>query len=158
MLLLSALNCQEFSKSSPHFSLQNTAYIATSFPTSCIFMPPTHSWEVTQQDYHCSSVSFLHVEICFSFVVGFHPDVPSYPFDEKFDNFAFNCLLTREEAIVAMAKVRSECNKVAGMSVFQVPVSKSMKLEEFEQTQAQVSTQVSTQLNISKLNIHVTRM
>ena len=41
-----------------------------------------------------------------------------------------------------MAKVRSECNKVAGMSVFQVPVSKSMKLEEFEQTQAQVSTQV----------------
>ena len=41
-----------------------------------------------------------------------------------------------------MGKVRSECNKVAGMYVFQVPVSKSMKLEEFEQTQAQVSTQV----------------
>lgn len=76
------------------------------------------------------------------FFLGFHPDVPSYPFDEKFDDFAFNCLLTREEAIVAMAKVRSECNKVASMSVFQVPVSKSMKLEEFEQTQAQVSTQV----------------
>ena len=73
---------------------------------------------------------------------GFHPDVPSYPFDEKFDNFAFNCLLTREEAILAMAKVRTECNRVAGMSVFQVPVPKSMKLEEFEQTQAQVSTQV----------------
>ena len=88
------------------------------------------------------NVSFLHAEICFSSTLGFHPDVPSYPFDEKFDNFAFNCLLTREEAIVAMAKVRSECNKVASMSVFQVPVSKSMKLEEFEQTQAQVSTQV----------------
>lgn len=83
---------------------------------------------------------------------GFHPDVPSYPFDEKFDNFAFNCLLTREEAIVAMAKVRSECNKVAGMSVFQVPVSKSMKLEEFEQTQAQVSTQVQIFLRDSWLN------
>ena len=80
---------------------------------------------------------------CFvSCFLGFHPDVPSYPFDEKFDNFAFNCLLTREEAIIAMGKVRSECNKVAGMYVFQVPVSKSMKLEEFEQTQAQVSTQV----------------
>jgi len=111
---------------------------------SGVFHPPTHaSWEVRQQDYHCSSsVSFLHAEICFSSSSGFHPDVPSYPFDEKFDNFAFNCLLTREEAIVAMAKVRSECNKVASMSVFQVPVSKSMKLEEFEQTQAQVSTQV----------------
>lgn len=75
--------------------------------------------------------------------LGFHSDVPSYPFDEKFDNFAFNCLLTREEAIIAMGKVRAECNKVAGMYVFQVPVSKSMKLEEFEQTQAQVSTQVT---------------
>ena len=100
---------------------------------------------------------FLHVEIFFS-TAGFHPDVPSYPFDEKFDNFAFNCLLTREEAIVAMAKVRSECNKVASMSVFQVPVSKSMKLEEFEQTQAQVSTQVQTQLNTSKLKTNITRM
>jgi len=101
-------------------------------------------------------LSLLHdVEICLFSTIGFHPDVPSYPFDEKFDNFAFNCLLTREEAIVAMAKVRSECNKVASMSVFQVPVSKSMKLEEFEQTQAQVSTQVQTQLNISKMNMKV---
>lgn len=47
---------------------------------------------------------------------------------------------------MAMAKVRTECNKVASMSVFQVPVSKSMKLEEFEQTQAQVSTQVKKSL------------
>lgn len=118
--------------------------------------PPTLGRLDSKIIINCSSVSFFHVEICFSFALGFHPDVPSYPFDEKFDNFAFNCLLTREEAIVAMAKVRSECNKVASMSVFQVPVSKSMKLEEFEQTQAQVSTQVSTQLNISKINI--TRM
>ena len=90
----------------------------------------------------CSSIYNSGNKIVYSFLLGFHPDIPSYPFDEKFDDFAFNCLLTREEAIVAMAKVRSECNKVASMSVFQVPVSKSMKLEEFEQTQAQVSTQV----------------
>lgn len=91
--------------------------------------------------FFCSlQFGFLH------WLQGFHPDVPLYPFDEKFDDFAFNCLLTREEAIVAMAKVRTECNKVASMSVFQVPVSKSMKLEEFEQTQAQVSTQVKKSL------------
>ena len=47
-----------------------------------------------------------------------------------------------------MAKVRTECNKVASLSVFQVPVSKSMKLEEFEQTQAQVSTQVGANIKI----------
>ena len=92
--------------------------------------------------FKCSNCRILAKTVVFFPVLGFHPDVPSYPFDEKFDDFAFNCLLTREEAIVAMAKVRSECNKVASMSVFQVPVSKSMKLEEFEQTQAQVSTQV----------------
>lgn len=97
-------------------------------------------------------MSLLRIFFCslqFGFLLwlqGFHSDVPLYPFDEKFDDFAFNCLLTREEAIVAMAKVRTECNKVASMSVFQVPVSKSMKLEEFEQTQAQVSTQVKKSL------------
>lgn len=74
---------------------------------------------------------------------GFHPDVPTYPFDEKFDNFAFNSLLTREESIVALGKVITECNKVSSMSVFQVPVTKSMKIEEFEQAQAQVSSQVN---------------
>ena len=49
-----------------------------------------------------------------------------------------------------MAKVRTECNKVASLSVFQVPVSKSMKLEEFEQTQAQVSTQVGANIKIQQ--------
>jgi len=72
--------------------------------------------------------------------------VPAYAFDEKFDHFAFNSLLTREESIVALGKVITECNKVSAMSVFQVPVTKSMKLEEFEQTQAQVSSQVGYQM------------
>ncbi|XP_022110107.1 dynein heavy chain 1, axonemal-like isoform X1 [Acanthaster planci] len=73
---------------------------------------------------------------------GFYADVPEYPFDEQYDNFAFNSLLTREEAIVAMTKVRTECNKVAAMSLFHVPMSKHMRLEEFEQTQGQASSQV----------------
>lgn len=32
-------------------------------------------------------------------------DVPEYPFDLQYDNFAFNSLLTREEAINAIGKV-----------------------------------------------------
>ena len=48
-----------------------------------------------------------------------------------------------------MNKVRTECNRVRSMSVFQVPVTKSMKLEEFEQTQSQVSTQVCTKNIVS---------
>ncbi|PIK41737.1 putative dynein heavy chain 1, axonemal [Apostichopus japonicus] len=73
---------------------------------------------------------------------GFHPDVPSYPFEEQYDNFAFNSLLTREEAIFAMNKVRAECNKVSAMSLFHVPMTKYLRLEEFEQTQSQASSQV----------------
>ena len=72
-------------------------------------------------------------------------DVPDYPFDEQYDSFAFNSLLTRDEAIQAVGKVRTECNKVSGMSLFHVPTTKHMKLEEFEQAQAQATSQVGPQ-------------
>ena len=69
-------------------------------------------------------------------------DVAEYPFDEQYDNFAFNSLLTREEAIQAIGKVRTECNEVAAKSLFHIPTTKHMKLEEFEQTQSQATSQV----------------
>ena len=68
--------------------------------------------------------------------------MPEYPYDEQLDNFAFNSLLTREEAILSMGKVRTECNKVSAMSLFHVPMAKYMRLEEFEQTQSQATSQV----------------
>lgn len=92
------------------------------------------------------------------FLPGFFPDVPNYAFDEKFDNFAFNSLLTREESIVALGKVITECNKVSAMSVFQVPVTKSMKLEEFEQSQAQVSSQVCHNIIFCFFNRYLYRL
>ncbi|XP_064629143.1 dynein axonemal heavy chain 1-like isoform X2 [Lineus longissimus] len=70
-------------------------------------------------------------------------DVPEYPFDEQYDSFAFNSLLTREESINAIGKVRTECNKVGGMSLFHCPMTKYMRLEEFEQTQSQATSQVA---------------
>ncbi|XP_078663939.1 dynein axonemal heavy chain 1-like [Branchiostoma floridae x Branchiostoma belcheri] len=73
---------------------------------------------------------------------GYYSDVPSYPFKEQKDSFEFNTLLTREESILAMMKVRTECNKVSGMSLFHIPMPKCMRLEEFEQTQGQASSQV----------------
>ena len=76
--------------------------------------------------------------------LGYYPDVPSCPFDQKFDQFSFLSLLTRAEVIHAMTKVRAECNRVATMCLFQIPITKSMRLEEFEQTQSQASSQVSS--------------
>ena len=68
-------------------------------------------------------------------------DVPEYDFDGQFYNFSFVSLLTRKEAIDALSKVRVECNKVAAMSLFQIP-NKHMKMEEFDQAQTQQTYQV----------------
>lgn len=68
-------------------------------------------------------------------------EVPAYDFDAIFYNLSFVSLLTRKEAIEGLSKVRVECNKVAAMSLFQIP-NKHMKLEEFEQAQTQQTFQV----------------
>ena len=80
--------------------------------------------------------------MCTCSSLGCSLDVPEYPFDEQYDSFAFNSLLTKEESINAIGKVRTEANKVAGMSLFHVPTAKHMRLEEFEQTQSQATSQV----------------
>jgi len=60
----------------------------------------------------------------------------------KYSQFAKRSLLTTDAVIDALVKVKTECNKVAQMSLFHAPVMKSMRLEEFEQTQSQASSQV----------------
>ncbi|PAA45958.1 hypothetical protein BOX15_Mlig009546g7, partial [Macrostomum lignano] len=73
-------------------------------------------------------------------------DVPEYNFDEAYSLFAFHSLLTRQESINAIGWVRSECNEVAAKSLFQVPLAKHMRLEEFEQTQQQATQHVALYL------------
>lgn len=68
-------------------------------------------------------------------------DMPYYDYNALFDNLCFISLLHRREAIEGLNKVRFECNKVAAMSLFQIP-NKHMKLEEFEQAQTQQTFQV----------------
>ena len=78
--------------------------------------------------------------------------MPDYPFDDQYDSFAFNSLLTREESIQGIGKVRTECNKVAAMSLFHIPTAKHMKIEEFEQTQSQATSQVcKTKLYVGEI-------
>ena len=69
-------------------------------------------------------------------------EVPAYDFDGQYYSFSFVSLLTRKEAIEALSKVKVECNRVASMSLFQIP-NKHMKLDEFDQTQTQQTSQVS---------------
>ena len=74
-------------------------------------------------------------------------EVPHYEFDTSFYNFSFVSLLTRREAIEALCRVKVECNRAGGMSLFQIP-NKHMKLEEFEQTQTQQTSQTSLFLKV----------
>ena len=77
------------------------------------------------------------------FVTGRHPDVPEIDFPSKFDAFTFESILTRTEAIAAIMKVRAECNEVSAKSLFHIPILKQMKVEEFVQTQSQMTSTVS---------------
>jgi dynein heavy chain len=82
---------------------------------------------------------------------GCSADVPAYEFDTSFYNFSFVSLLTRKEAIDALCRVKIECNRAAALSLFQIP-NKHMKLEEFEQTQTQQTSQTSLFLKDSWIN------
>ncbi len=82
---------------------------------------------------------------------GCSAEVPAYEFDTSFFNFSFVSLLTRREAIDALCRVKVECNRAGAMSLFQIP-NKHMKLEEFEQTQTQQTSQTSLFLKDSWIN------
>ncbi|XP_066927305.1 dynein axonemal heavy chain 1-like isoform X2 [Clytia hemisphaerica] len=82
---------------------------------------------------------------------GFHSDVPSYNFEKKFYNFSFKSLMTIPDVFNAISRVKAECNKVSAMLLFHVPITKSMRLEEFEQVQGQATSQVQLFLKDSWL-------
>ena len=71
-----------------------------------------------------------------------HPDVPSFPFQEMREKFQFLSLTTSLEAIKVLEHVRVECEKVCTLSLFHTGASKHLKLDEFDQTQQQATTQV----------------
>lgn len=93
----------------------------------------------------CDMWTCVFTRVCFFPFrsVGCCLDVPEYPFDEQYDSFAFNSLLTLPESIQAITKVRTECNRVSHtMSLYHIPTAKPMRLEEFEQAQSQATSQV----------------
>ena len=74
--------------------------------------------------------------------LGFYIDVPSYNFEKKYYSFSFKSLMTMPEVFNAISRVKADCNKVSSMILFQTPISKSMKLEEYEQVQSQTTSHV----------------
>ncbi|XP_051777061.1 dynein axonemal heavy chain 1 [Erpetoichthys calabaricus] len=78
--------------------------------------------------------------------------VPQFPFKTNKKAFSFNTLLTKVEVITMLTKVRAECLRVVGMSLFHVNLNKCTRLEEFEQIQSQCYAQVQLFLKDSWIN------
>eukprot|EP00741_Cyanophora_paradoxa_P002452 tig00000076_g2377.t1 len=72
--------------------------------------------------------------------------IPEHNFADQFGDFMFHSFLTKSEIINAIGKVKAECNRIRKSSLFFTQFSKSVRLEEFEQMEGQVCTQVSQDL------------
>jgi dynein heavy chain len=64
-------------------------------------------------------------------------DVPSYDWAQQFCTFCFSCFLTCGDLILCLVKVRAECQKISSLKLLAQISSKTIKLEEFENTQSQ---------------------
>ncbi|KAK4475605.1 hypothetical protein MN116_000880 [Schistosoma mekongi] len=80
-------------------------------------------------------------------------DIPQYDFDNIFQSFSSKSMLTKPEAIMAICKCEYECLEVRSKSLFHVSLSKYMRIEEFEQTQSMVISQVSIFLKVSIIEL-----
>jgi len=58
-----------------------------------------------------------------------------HDFPEQFINFSFQTFLTSIDALSVMLRVREECNRVLTLKLFSTKVSRSLRLEEFQQQQ-----------------------
>lgn len=68
--------------------------------------------------------------------------VPDFPFSENRASFIRKSLLTKSEVIAVLCNVRVQCNKVAAMSLFHIPFTKALRLDEFELAHSQTQSQV----------------
>ena len=84
-----------------------------------------------------------------SVVTGYNFDL----FSENLKQFKFQSFLPRTEIIDALSKVRADCNRLADTNLFNTRITKSVRLEEFDQIQTQCFTQeISTIKDRYKFN------
>ncbi|XP_035245196.1 dynein heavy chain 1, axonemal isoform X1 [Anguilla anguilla] len=68
--------------------------------------------------------------------------VPDYPLQQNRASFIRKTLLTKPEVINVLCNVRVQCSKVAAMSVFHIPFTKALRLDEFELAHSQTQSQL----------------
>nr|AML30859.1 axonemal inner arm dynein heavy chain 3 [Marsilea vestita] len=75
--------------------------------------------------------------------------IPKYSYEERCSEFHFWSCITRSEVILATVRLRAECNKVLKLNLLNTHYNKSLRLEDFEQMQAQSIEQTSMHLRDS---------
>ncbi|CAG9466771.1 unnamed protein product [Pedinophyceae sp. YPF-701] len=73
-------------------------------------------------------------------------DCPAYCFPDQFSDFAFYSLLTQEEVITAVMKIRVENAKVLKQCLFTTHATKGYRADEFQQLQGQTAESMSSYL------------
>lgn len=80
-------------------------------------------------------------------------EMPDYNLELAQKNFAFASLLTKLEVVCTMSKIRVECDKLANTGLFNLNYIKTVKLDEFEQTQVQSLQNVKGGLKDGWINV-----
>ncbi|XP_022600673.1 LOW QUALITY PROTEIN: dynein heavy chain 1, axonemal-like [Seriola dumerili] len=78
--------------------------------------------------------------------------IPHFDYKKNQAVFVFRSLLRKPEVICVLSEIRSECNKVATMRLFNVTLTKPLQLDEFEVIQTQIHTKISLLLRESWTN------
>ncbi|XP_061731227.1 dynein axonemal heavy chain 1 [Nerophis ophidion] len=69
--------------------------------------------------------------------------VPRFSYKKNRAAFITKSMLTEPQVIYTLSEIRFECNKLATMKLFNVSLTKPLRLDEFEANQAQMQTQIS---------------
>nr|KAJ3421411.1 Dynein heavy chain 1, axonemal [Polyrhizophydium stewartii] len=79
--------------------------------------------------------------------------LPQYDFAGCAKAFGFASFLTKVEVIRTLAKVRIECDRLAGTNLFATSITKTVKIDEFEQLQGQALQNVKGSLKDGWINV-----
>lgn len=79
-------------------------------------------------------------------------EIPQFDFKMTKEIFIFNTIFTRPEVITASALAQVECLNAKEKYLLNFPVTKAVRIEEFEQIQLQTFQQSSSYLKVSWLS------
>jgi len=79
-------------------------------------------------------------------------EVRQNPFPKTFSDFAYSSILNKDQSIRAMQEIRKECNDVLTKDIFNSNITKSMRVNEFQQIQKSSTSQISYYLKETWVN------